>query len=65
MKPDPRDIRDARLREMEAERIVVWSPSIQRWCICNGFAKVLATRRTREEAEAIKSTAQAQQLKLL
>ena len=65
MKPDPRDIREARLREMEAERIVVWSPSIQRWCICNGFAKVLATSKTEEEAEAIKNTAHAHQLKLL
>jgi hypothetical protein len=65
MKPDPRDIRDARLREMETERIVSWSPSLQRWCVCNGFASLLATARTKEEAEAMKHTTQARQLPLL
>lgn len=65
MKPDWFEIRAQRHREMEAERIVSWSPSLQRWCVCNGFASVLATARTREEAEAMKHATQARQLPLL
>lgn len=64
-KTDPREIREARLREMEAERSVCWSPSLQRWCVCNGFATVLATAATKEQAEAIKHTSLASQLPLL
>ncbi len=60
MSLDPRDIREA-----EAERIISWSPRLQRWCICNGLAKILATTETKEEAEAIRNTPQAHQLELL
>jgi hypothetical protein len=64
MKPDPRDIREQRLREMEAERCIAWSPSLKKWCVCNGFAKILATANTREEAEKLKTISFAEQLKL-
>ncbi len=59
MNLDPREIREA-----EAERIISWSPRLQRWCICNGLAKVLATTETKEEAEAIKNNTQVRQLTL-
>jgi hypothetical protein len=64
MKPDPRDIRDKRLREMERERYVSWSPSLKRWCVSDGFAKILATATTEEEAEKIKNQSVVEQLKL-
>jgi hypothetical protein len=54
-----------RVEEMSRERIVSWSPSLQRWCVCNGLAKILATAATREEAEALKhQQLNAQQLPL-
>jgi hypothetical protein len=40
--------------ELQAERIVAWSVTLRRWCVCNGFAKILATAPTREEAEALR-----------
>ncbi len=43
-----------RMEEMRHERIVCWSQSLQRWCVCNGLATILATAPTREEAEVMK-----------
>ena len=43
-----------RMEEMSRERIVTFSKSLNRWCVCNGFARILATARTREEAEVMK-----------
>ena len=43
-----------RMEEMRRERIVSFSKSLNRWCVCNGFATILATAATREEAEAMK-----------
>jgi hypothetical protein len=55
-----------RIEDMRRERIVSWSESLQRWCVCDGIAKILATAATREEAEALKTQQlQAQQLSLL
>ena len=50
---DPRDQIDHRHQEMKRERIVAYSKNLGRWCICNGFATVLATAPTREEAQAL------------
>ena len=44
-----------RMEEMRRERIVSWSESLQRWCVCNGLATILATAATRAEAEALKN----------
>jgi hypothetical protein len=41
------------MEEMDRMRIVAWSQTLRRWCLCNGFAKVLATAATKEEAEAL------------
>ncbi len=51
---DPRDAWDRRLDEMRDERIVAYSESLKLWTVCNGFASILATAPTREEAEALR-----------
>ncbi len=55
-----------RMEEMSRERIVTFSKSLNRWCVCNGFGKILATAATREEAERLmQQELTAQQLPLL
>jgi len=55
-----------RMEEMRRERIVSFSKSLNRWCVCNGFATILATAPTREEAEALRhQQLTAEQLRLL
>ena len=42
-----------RMQEMDRMRIVAWSQTLRRWCLCNGFATILATAATKGEAEAL------------
>jgi len=46
------DAQHRRWQEMKAERMVIWSATRRRWCLCNGFAKILADFATQEDAEA-------------
>ena len=63
---DPRAAWDLRLAEMRAERIIAYSPSLNRWCVCNGFARILATAGTQAEAEALRHAQfSAEQLNLI
>ena len=40
---------------LDRVRIVTWCETRRRWCVCNGFADILATAATKEEAEALAS----------
>jgi hypothetical protein len=54
-----------RVEQMRRQRIVTFSESLNRWCVCNGCARILATAATREEAEALaKQQLYAEQLRL-
>lgn len=60
--PDWFAIRAARHAEMEAERHVCFSKSLGRWCLTNGFARILGTAITREAAQALTNYKPAEQL---